>query len=65
MRSLLITRRRPDQRSHLWAQRLKTRALLATPEAFTPWLHLEWRRIRERHPELLPDGDGAPPCGGP
>ena len=34
MRSLLITRRRPDQRSHLWAQRLKTRALLATVKSF-------------------------------
>ncbi|QDU83249.1 putative ATP-dependent helicase Lhr [Planctomycetes bacterium Pla163] len=30
VRSLLVTRRRPDQRNPLWAQRLKTRALLAT-----------------------------------
>ena len=30
VRSLLVTRRRPDQRNPLWAQRLKTQALLAT-----------------------------------
>lgn len=25
--------------------------LAATPEAFTPWLHLEWRRLRQEHAE--------------
>ncbi len=30
VRSLLVTRRRPDQRSPLWAQRIKARNLLAT-----------------------------------
>jgi len=34
VRSLLITRRRPGQRSPLWAQRLKARGLLATAERF-------------------------------
>jgi ATP-dependent Lhr-like helicase len=29
VRALLVTRKRPDQRNPLWAQRLKTRALLA------------------------------------
>lgn len=30
-----------------------TRELCDDPDAFTPWLHLEWRRIRAEHPELL------------
>jgi len=30
VRALLVTRRRPEQRSPLWAQRVKTQALLAT-----------------------------------
>jgi len=34
VRSLLVTRRRPDQRSPLWLQRIKTRALLATVQGF-------------------------------
>jgi isopentenyl-diphosphate delta-isomerase len=29
------------------------RELAETPEAFTPWLHLEWRRLRREHPELF------------
>ncbi len=34
VRSLLITRRRPDQRNPLWAQRRKSKALLATVERY-------------------------------
>lgn len=33
VRSLLVTRRRPDQRNPLWAQRLKTRSLLAAVQS--------------------------------
>jgi isopentenyl-diphosphate delta-isomerase len=32
-----------------------TSALQDDPESYTPWLHLEWRRIREEHGELLVD----------
>lgn len=34
VRSLLVTRRRPDQRSPLWTQRLKSKALLATVQRY-------------------------------
>ena len=34
VRSLLVTRRRPDQRSPLWAQRRKARELLATVQPY-------------------------------
>jgi isopentenyl-diphosphate delta-isomerase len=30
-----------------------TRELRDDPDAFTPWLHLEWRRLRDEHATLL------------
>jgi ATP-dependent Lhr-like helicase len=56
VRSLLVRRRRPGQRSPLWAQRLKAQTLLATvrrypafPVVMETYRWRTWRR-RPRHP---------------
>jgi isopentenyl-diphosphate delta-isomerase len=48
---------RPDPNEIAGIRRIEpaalTRALRDDPDAFTPWLHLEWQRIREEHAPLL------------
>jgi isopentenyl-diphosphate delta-isomerase len=36
------------------------REMATTPEHFTPWLKMEWRRLREEFPQRIPGGASVP-----